>query len=106
MPTQTKRLKNKPRIECQRCFDEDGSYGCIRPSHTEAAWMSKKDRMEAAHKAFGAWIKKSYSVFDLFDEDTLNRDENGNYTNMSVIMDCDDWFNGWCSALKFAKIIK
>lgn len=131
MPTRTKKSKSKTRVrsfqtgrslevECVPCYDEFGSEACLRPAHpvyndpTNPAkapltdynpFEGKGARMEAAHEAFGKWIKKQYGGLGVFTEYTLNRDENGNYTNMSVMMDWDDWFNGWCSALKFAKII-
>jgi hypothetical protein len=34
--TQYRPSKTKQKIECQICYDEDGSYKCIRPLHQES----------------------------------------------------------------------
>ena len=55
--------------------------------------------MGACHKAFQTYIEKSYTALDVFTEYTLDRDEGGNYLNMSVSMDWVIWFNAWRSAV-------
>lgn len=28
------------KIECSKCFDEEGSYACIRPAHKAVTWRT------------------------------------------------------------------
>jgi hypothetical protein len=95
----------KVKVDCVPCFDEFGSEACLRPAH-ERPWLTKEGRMEAAHAEFQKRIKKHWEMLDMFNEWTLDRDENGRYLNMSVSNAWDEWFAGWCSALRFVRIIK
>lgn len=43
--------KKSDKPECQKCFDEEGSYGCIRPAHkAERELLAFKKQIEEAVK--------------------------------------------------------
>lgn len=57
--------------------------------------------VKALHEAFEEHIKEQYTMMDMFNEYTLDRNEYGGYTNMSVRMQYPDFKAGWVAANKF-----
>jgi hypothetical protein len=57
--------KAKLKPECAICFDEEGSYGCVRPAH--AAWKGTEKRITKEVLAssivqIGDTVKKLYDI--------------------------------------------
>ena len=64
--------------------------------------MKKATReLKECHKAFARHIEDSYTPLDCFTEHTLNRDENGSYTNMSVSMEWPIFRRAWHAGRAF-----
>jgi hypothetical protein len=63
----------------------------------------KNPELKALHKAFEAFIKESYTALDMFNDYTLDRNEYGSYTNMSVRMEYPQFKAGWVAAKKFLR---
>lgn len=55
----------------------------------------------AMHKAFEKHIEETFTLIDCFTEYTLERDESGYYTNMSVSMEYPIFVRGWKAAKKY-----
>lgn len=62
--------------------------------------MTKHER-ESLHEAFQLYIKESFTAIDCFNVYTLDRDENGSYTNMSVCMEFPIFVRGWKTGRKY-----
>jgi hypothetical protein len=60
----------------------------------------------AMHKAFEKRIKEIYTITNCLNEYTLDRDEHGSYTNMSVRMEWPGFVSGWFAAKRFFKKAK
>jgi hypothetical protein len=50
---------------------------------------------EALHAAFQEYIKEQFTDIDCYNESTLDRNDNGTYTNMSVRLEWPVFVRGW-----------
>jgi hypothetical protein len=83
-------------------------FGVTRDIHKKAKVEKPPVRKESAelkaiHAAFEKHIEEDYRAGDMFNEYTLDRNEYGSYTNMSVKMQYPDFKAGWRAAKKFFK---
>jgi hypothetical protein len=83
-------------------------FGVTRDIHKKAKVAKPTVRKESAelkaiHKAFEAHITEEYTAGDMFNDYTLDRNEYGSYTNLSVKMQYPDFKAGWIAAKKFFK---
>jgi len=85
-------------------------FGVTRDIHKKEKVARKKNsvrkesaELKALHKAFEAHITEEYTAGDMFNDYTLDRNEYGTYTNLSVKMQYPDFKAGWFAAKKFLK---
>ena len=86
-------------------------FGVTRDIHKKEKVERKKKEpvrkesaeLKAIHKAFEAHIEEDYRAGDMFNDYTLDRNEYGSYTNMSVRMQYPDFKAGWAAAKRFYK---
>ena len=84
-------------------------FGVTRDIHKEKVPRKKKSvrkespELTAIHAAFEAHITEEYTAGDMFNDHTLDRNEYGSYTNLSVKMQYPDFKAGWYAAKKFLK---
>jgi hypothetical protein len=57
-------------------------------------------KLDLEHIAFEEHIKDSFTLVGCFTEYTLERDKQGHYKNMSVILEWPIWHRAWHAALK------
>lgn len=83
-------------------------FGVTRDIHKKekvkkAPVRKESAELKAIHKAFEAHITEEYTAGDMFNDYTLDRNEYGSYTNLSVKMQYPDFKAGWLAAKKFFK---
>ena len=90
-------------------------FGVTKVVHDKEKVVLKKHRnaiskgspeSKALHKAFAKHIEETYTPLDCFNEYTLDRNEYGTYTNMSVRMDFPQFIAGWNACKKFLKSVR
>ncbi len=59
--------------------------------------------LKAMHKAFEKHIEETFTLIDCFTEYTLQRNEYGSYTNLSVSMEWPIFVRGWNASKKYFK---
>jgi hypothetical protein len=85
-------------------------FGVTRDIHKKEKVARKKNsvrkespELTAIHAAFEKHIEEDYRAGDMFNDYTLDRNEYGSYTNLSVKMQYPDFKAGWIAAKKFFK---
>lgn len=85
-------------------------FGVTRDIHKKEKVVRQKAparkesaELKALHAAFEKHIEEDYKAADMFNEYTLDRNEYGGYTNMSVRMQYPDFKAGWYAAKRFLK---
>jgi len=83
-------------------------FGVTRDIHkkekvAKTSVRKESPELKALHAAFEAHITEEYTAGDMFNAYTLDRNEYGSYTNLSVKMQYPDFKAGWYAAKKFLK---
>jgi hypothetical protein len=60
-----------------------------------------KGKAAACHSAFETHVKRTFGQIGCLNEYTLDRDQNGHYLNLSVLMEWAIWLPAWLDGANY-----